>query len=73
MAVSFTFFTIPITRYPGPRGFSWNFSLQKREQVGKRRRVAIVIVSFEQFQVKQAEISGKASKSGRTQACDTRE
>ena len=57
MAVSFTFFTMLITRYPGPTGFSWNFSASRqREQTGKRRqRVAIIIVSFKQFQVKQTE------------------
>ena len=75
MAVSFTFFTMLITRYPGPTGFSWNFSgSRQREQTGKRRqRVAIVIVSFKQFQVKQTEISWKSSKSGGTQPCNTRE
>ena len=47
---------------------------RKREQAGKRRqRVAIVIVSFRQFQGKLTEISWKSSKSGGTQPCNTRE
>ena len=60
---------------PWSHRFFLKFSAsRKREQTGKRRQlVAIIIVSFKQFQVKQTQISWKASKSGRTQACNTRE
>ena len=44
MAVSFTFFTMLITRYPGPTGFSWNFS-------GSRQRKQTVVCYTAVFSV----------------------
>ena len=59
---------------PGKTNWKFFSVSRKREQAGKRRqRVAIIIVSFKQFQVKQTEISWKSSKSGGTQPCNTHE